>query len=27
LAVIIGGTGILAYLIMWIIVPREELNF
>ena len=23
-AVILGGAGILAYLIMWIIVPRED---
>lgn len=27
LAVLIGGTGILAYLIMWLIVPKEELIF
>ena len=27
LAVIIGGTGILAYLIMWIIVPKESLIY
>lgn len=27
LALLIGGTGILAYLIMWLIVPKEELNF
>jgi len=27
LAVIIGGTGILAYLIMWLIVPKESLIF
>jgi phage shock protein C len=27
LAVLIGGTGVLAYLIMWIIVPKESLIF
>jgi phage shock protein C len=27
LALLIGGTGVLAYLIMWIIVPKESLIF
>jgi len=27
LAVFIGGTGVLAYLIMWIIVPKENIYY
>jgi phage shock protein C len=27
LAVLLGGTGVLAYLVMWIIVPKENLNY
>jgi phage shock protein PspC (stress-responsive transcriptional regulator) len=26
-AVILGGTGILAYLIMWVIVPKENILY
>jgi len=27
LAVMIGGTGVLAYLIMWVIVPKENIAY